>query len=157
MTRPTYAYHHAFSLVEILVVLSILSVLAYVGIFATTAARDRTELRALSNTIMLHLEESKARAVSGSGGTAHGVWFDDNQYVQFSGTTYTPSASDNVVYEVSEEFTLSVSPLSQDEVVFNRITGMVDTAITITVARTDGSGTARTITVGGGGNISQSE
>lgn len=156
MTERSCGVQSGFTLVEVLVVLAILSVLSTLGMVSWTAARERAELTAVANTIVLHLEESKARAVAGTGGVPHGVWFGDDRYVQFAGATYDPDDVTNAVHTLDGSFSLSVTS-GEDEVVFARITGMVEDALTITVARTSDPSAARTMIVGNGGDISRTD
>lgn len=154
MDRHPLSSSYGFSLVEIIVVLAIISILSSIGVMGWSAARERTALTAEANAIVLHLEETRARAVAGTGGTTHGVWFDDDRYVQFAGATYDAGDETNRIHVLDERFMLSVLPAEADEVVFARITGRVDEAFTVEVSRRDDPGASRTIIVGAGGDVS---
>lgn len=143
-----------FSLIEILVVVAIVAALAAVGLLSLTSMRDRLLLDDAQSSLAFHLEESKARAVAGTGGTEHGVYFSENAYVQFLGDVYDPGDASNTAHALDPGLTLTTDILGDEVVIFSRITGTVDEAVTLTLSLDNDPTKTRVIVIGEGGDIS---
>lgn len=143
-----------FSLIEILVVVAIVTALAVVGLLSLTSMRDRLLLDDAQSSLAFHLEESKARAVAGTGGVEHGVYFSEDTYVQFLGDVYDPGDASNTAHALDPGLTLTTDILGDEVVIFSRITGTVDEAVTLTLSLNNDPTKTRVIIIGEGGDIS---
>lgn len=150
-------FRSGFSLIEILVVVAIVAALAVVALLSLTAMRDRLVLNDARSALAFHLEESKARAVAGLGSESHGVYFGGNMYAQFTGDEYEDDES-ATEYPLDPRLTISTDILDDEEViVFSRITGTTDEAVTVTISLNNDPTKTRVIVIGEGGDISYQE
>lgn len=148
-------YTRGFTLMEILVIVSIIVILSAIGVLQFMEMRDRAELTSTARTLVAHLEESKSRAVAGLYGDSHGIHITSDAYTQFSGDTYDLDDETNQVHEISDGLTLDTS--GDSDVIFARITGGIDEVVTITVALEDDPTQTRDILIGTGGAITLSD
>jgi len=147
-----------FSVIEILVVVAIVLALSAVSLLSLSAMRDRLMLNDARSSLAFHLEESKAKAVAGTGGEPHGIYFTDDSYVQFTGSEYDPEDASNIEHTLRPGLTLSTDILSADKVIiFSRIIGSVGNSVTLTISLDHDEDEMRTIVVGPGGDLSYEE
>ncbi len=145
----------AFTLIEIITVLSIFVILFTIGTYAFINTGNRQRLNTAVDSITFKLEEMKANAISGKGNTNFGVKFNANSYVSFSGASFSTSGPNNVTYPVSGNFTLSNTiPGPDDAIIFARITGTPNTTGDITLTDSKDPTHPATITIGSLGDIS---
>lgn len=146
-----------FTFVEIMVVVAVLLALSVIAVVSLGALNDRLLLRSASSDIAFALESAKARSVAGTDGVAHGIYFSDDRFIEFSGD-YVENDDDNVTHELDDRVTLSTDILNGEEsVTFSRITGMVGESVTITVALKSDPAKTKSVVVGPGGDISYGE
>lgn len=158
MIRNSQKLSAGFSVIEIIVVVAIVTMLAALAMLGLSTMRDRLLLNDAERALAFHLEETKARAVAGTGGTPHGMYFADNAYTEFVGNVYDADDADNVPHELDPRLQLTTDILSGEaSVVFARITGTVSEAVTITVALRRDPDVSRIVQIGPGGDISYGE
>lgn len=146
-----------FSLIEIVIVVAIVAALAVVAMLSLTSMRDRLLLDDAQSSLAFHLEELKSRAVAGTGGEAHGVYFHDEGYVQFVGDAYDPNDASNDPHMIDPGLTLTTDILGDEEVIFSRITGTTDDTVTLTIRLANDPTKTRVIVIGEGGDVSYQE
>ena len=136
----------AFSLIEILVVFAVIVLLATGALYSMTTARANKQLGTIVDGVVFTLEEAKSNALSGKGGTGHGVHFASDEYVLFEGNSYDSGDPDNQSFSVESDFTVTWTLTGGgSDVVFARLTGEVAASGTVTI--TDDSDPSRTTTV----------
>lgn len=137
-----------------MVVVAILSVLGGIAVLSLREMSERLLLRSAVSDIVFYLEEAKARSVAGSGGEAHGIYFDENEYVAFAGTEYDEEDSGNVTHELDNRLEIDTDILGDEQaVIFTRITGTVGESVEIRVQLQSDAESYRVVTVGPGGDI----
>ena len=149
---------NGFSFIEILVVVAVVLLLALVAFTSLSSLHERNLLRDASNTLVFHLEESKARSVAGTGGEPHGLYFAEDYYVQFIGSEYDALEPSNVVHQLDPAITLTIDILEgEDEIIFSRITGRSSSEASFTIELQNNPDEERVVLVGAGGDISYEE
>lgn len=147
-----------FSVIEILVVVAIVTMLAALAILGLSSMRDRLLLDDAERALTFHLEETKARAVAGTGGVTHGVYFSNGAYTEFVGGAYDADDVSNIAHELDSRLQLTTDILDDETaVVFARITGTVSEAVTVTIALQRNPSVSRIVRIGPGGDISYGE
>lgn len=149
-----HSYHRkGFTFAEVLACLAILMVIGYFGFQHLVSMRDTTELSALTQALLFHLEEAKGNALTGKGGEDHGIHFAEDSYTLFEGSDYDAEDEANVVYEISGGMSISTT-LSNEAIVFSRITGAAGETATITIESVRDSSKQKEIVIGTRGDIS---
>lgn len=139
-----------FSLVETLVVISILGILAVTPLLALRYSTERLAFREAQATILGALEQARNRAATGFGATAHGVHIESGSVIAFEGDMYVPDSG----IAAFLPSTISLMPANLS-VVFPRLTARpaADTSITLE----NSLGASSTITVHTNGSIDVQE
>lgn len=132
----THSPKDGFTLMEILISVSVLVILGALAVIAFSGSQKDTVLKSRANTLVFHLEEARTEAVSGKNGESHGIVFEENSYTLFSGSTYDSEDPENTTYEIEEGLELTAS---DDTIIFERVSGNTEGAATITVSYVDES------------------
>ncbi len=147
-----------FTFIEIMVVVAVVLVLSAIAVWSLGAMNERLLLRAAMSDVAFALEAAKARAVAGTGGEPHGVNFEADHFTEFSGNSFNVDDEGNVVHALDDRVGLSTDILqSEESVIFSRLSGAIDEAVTITVYLIDDPDMNKTIVIGPGGDISYGE
>ncbi len=141
-----------FSLIEILVVLTIMAI---IGIFAITGFKDYARFQQYDASVATAKStfiDARVRARSAKFDQSYGVKILTNSLVVFRGSTYSAGASTN------ETVALTGVKLSRsltggtDQIVFSKLTGLPSATGTITIVGVEHVATT-TLTISGAGVI----
>ncbi len=118
-----------FTLIEILVLITIVIVLFSISILVLSSFRAETELNEVVERVVILLEDARTRTVSSQDDSRYGVYFDDqstpNALIFFKGSSYSlrdPSFDED--YFFPSDIRLETISLAEgNEVVFQKITG----------------------------------
>lgn len=146
-----------FSLVEILVVLAVIIALTTIALWSLGSMSERLLLRSAVSDIAFVLEAQKAKAVSGTGGVAQGVFFNASSYTEFAGSEYDEDEDDNFTHSLDSRLVLSTDIIGEESIIFSRITGATGDSVTVTVSLANDATRFRTVVVGLGGDIAYGE
>lgn len=122
-------YMRGFTLIEVLIVISLLTMLAGLTLFFDVSSFRRTAFNAELATLAVALQTARADALNNINQSAHGVKIypgSYNGYVVFEGTDYSHRDATKDV-SIPSMYTVSVAPLSADEVVFKQLSGEAST------------------------------
>lgn len=108
-----------FTLVELLVSISIIMLLAAIGVPSYKIMKNSIALSGESEEIVSALRTAQNRAMTSQGGTVWGVHFEANSYTVFGDDWTAPVAPTTYQLESNLEI-LSATPLT---VTFDRLTG----------------------------------
>ncbi|MEK7574893.1 MAG: type II secretion system protein [Patescibacteria group bacterium] len=138
-----------FTLIEMLVVLSIGAILLFMVSGAFSKATYREALDKQTAIIISLLEQARSQTLSTKDDQSYGVHFEATKAVIFSGTTYSASAPSNVVELVNPLVRISTITLAGgvSDILFQRLTGETSQSGTITLSLAASSTQTKTITV----------
>ena len=145
----------AFTLLEALIVVAILSVLAFAGFGLYRNFVKSSELDLLTKEIIFGLKNVQVKAMAGDKGLKWGIHFvnDSSDYYEFFSTPADYSSAsttiDNVFYLPGAAY--FTNPTTSSTVLFNKIRGTIAATTTVSVSSPDGD--IKTITVTPIGNI----
>lgn len=124
-----------FTVIEILVTVSILAILMVIIFLGYSSFRDRMSIDVISNEVVGSLHLARNKTVSSVDSSSYGVHFENNQYVLFKGNVYNPGDINNIVYTLPAQVEIYAINLSGGggEVLFNRINGTTDSDGDITI------------------------
>ncbi len=149
-----------FTTAEILVALGILALITGLSVSAFVALNRREGLQTSAETVKAVLSEARSKTLSAAYSTNWGVHFASSSVTLFRGSTYSSSASTNVLTTINSRVVISnVSKVgscssSSCTVVFNRLTGETDQASpTATVTLRDSQNSTQVITIYGTGIV----
>jgi prepilin-type N-terminal cleavage/methylation domain-containing protein len=150
-----YYRKNGFTLVEILVALTILVILMSIGAYALINTRTAKQLDTTTDSIAAKLEEARTNALSGKSGTNFGLAFSSTTYTYWSGASYTAGTASTITYTIPTGFSLtSTIPGTDHILMFSRITGIASATGNITITHLAQPTFTDTISVGTRGDIS---
>jgi len=142
----------AFTLIEIIIVMAIIAVLATIATMGMANARTNKVLEITAKNIVFSLEEAKGKSLSGKGGENHGIYFTANSFTTFNGSSYSALDPENVTETIDSKISI-VNNAPSNSVIFSRVTGNANAALTITVREINDTSNSITINVGALGDI----
>jgi len=152
-------YKKWFTLLEVLVALSIVVVLFALSVGLNSAFRPKHNLDADVRSIISVFDLARSNTLASKDSLSFGVHVESDQVIMFEGDTYNPVAPENEIFELDRKDEIYDISLEGDvtDVVFNRITGTVDQFGTLSFCvRRDPSET-RVIYISSAGSISSTE
>jgi type II secretory pathway pseudopilin PulG len=134
-----------FSFLEFIIIVGIFGILSSSFFINFRVTKQKNALDSAQASLFDALETARSRAITGVGGSNHGVYIENDKIISFEGTEYTGSG-----IEKDLPGSISVS-YSNDTIIFSRLTGTsTDTVITLS----NGAGTFN-ISVTEEGNITK--
>jgi len=136
------------SLIEVITVIAIIGILTVLVVPPLSDFKNRQLIRSTTEELSGFIQETRSKTLSSHDSLAYGVHFDEDQVVQFSGSTYVSGDSDNIVFPIVSNITVSDISLAGggDNIFFERLTGQTDEYGTITLTLIV-SGAQKTISV----------
>jgi len=140
------------SLIEVLVVVSILLFLAVFGILAILNFQKETSLNNDSTQLLSDLRLVRQKTLSSVENSQWGIYFDTNFYIIFQGSDYL---SRDINFDEERKLSKEVEffNLSEQEIVFNRLTGTTNIETQIFLRLRDDLTKIKTIFVSESGQI----
>lgn len=125
-------YNKGFTLLEILVVITILGILSAISVVALKDLYRYSALKVSTNGVYRAFTDARNRTLASEGDTVYGVFVGTSSVTRFVGSTYSIGASTNKVYYftggVSATGTIVSTALP---VVFTRLTGQPSASGTV--------------------------
>lgn len=148
----------AFTLIELLIVVSILAILATVGIMNLYSHRSRQDLGFRAREIVTVLRNAQDRSISQEDGARWGVYFENPSsgtdfYELFSGPSYVSGTifSKNTLSSYVQ-FDIPAAN-SSTTIIFSPITGLPTASATIKISLVGDSTASSTIIINSNGKI----
>jgi len=135
--------NNGFSLIETVIVVAILSIVAYASLGSLGSARDRSSLQDAQASILHAFEAARSRAVTGIGMGDHGVHLEANRIVAFEGSAYTGAGNETLL----PLFT-STNQVSST-IIFRRLSAHASASTTVTITSPRGSTSTIAVTYDG--------
>lgn len=138
-----------FTLIELIVVLGMLATLTGLSYLTLFGRIQQTDVASVMVSLVADFRSQQVRAMSGeqaNGSTSYGVHLDADQYVLFSGSTYSPTDPGNTTFPVRGAQLSTTFP--GGNIVFSpgsgEITGFSSNGNAVTVTSSEG-GASKTI------------
>jgi len=132
--RVYNSFQRGFTLIELLIVVGIIGVLLIITLSRISNFGSQTDLDTTAQRIVSTLERARNQTIASEGDDVHGVHFESDKYVLFTGATYDPLDTTNKEYDISTTTISSISLLpSGAEVIFDRIRGTTSNTGSITL------------------------
>lgn len=114
-----------FTLLELLVSISVISIVAIISAPFLQRSLGRTELRSAMWELEDDLYRVQSNSVNGKNDVIWGIHFDASSYTLFEGPTYNMSDPDNIVKTLSPSLSLTSISLNGggNDILFTRTTG----------------------------------
>ena len=140
------SYRKAFTLVEILVVVCILTAVSSVVIFSFFSFSKQQSLNSGALNVMSVLNEARSLAMSSKDFSNYGVHINQNSIILFENYLGT----NNKEYDMGDSVSID-SDIVGDEILFNKVTGGTSDNGTVTVSLTSDPTQSKVITIYGTG------
>ena len=137
-----------FTLIEVVVVMALISGIAALGFNIGIDVYRSSSLGTERNLIVSSLEKARSLAVTNTGGSAYGLYIENNKHTIFRGTSFASRTAD---FDLEIENSSIITATGTTEFVFERLSG--DGLASGTITLTDDTGLSRTITVNNEGGI----
>jgi len=123
-------FQQGFTLVELIVVITILSILIGYVTINLTGARNSASIETTSISLLTDIKAQQIKAMTGEtqGGTtndSYGIHFELNRYILFQGDTYSSSDPTNIAIDLDAPLEFSSINLPSPNIVFSNISGEV--------------------------------
>lgn len=138
-----------FSLIEIIIVVSILIVLTVLGFNAASNFGKADAVKNSARTLATILDEARARTLASENRSQYGVHIvvGESKVTFFEGTAYSSSDPDNRIFSFDPRVAISTTTRgSVTDVIFTRLSG-TSTSITVTIAHTKDASTTESVLV----------
>ena len=114
-----------FTLLELLIVLTLMSVIAVLILPPFMDFRSRQLLDSQSDLISAVLYQARAHTLASKNNLVYGVHFETDELTLFSGDSFNAEAEDNQVIDLDSAVTLANISLIPDpnDIIFERLTG----------------------------------
>lgn len=144
-----------FTLPEFILSLGILTTLFTIIAISLSYADQRTASETKTVVITTDIKGQQISAITGEAGASgslsdHGIYFEQNRYILFRGSTYTPSNTTNFAIDLASNLEFSNISLPNSQIVFSKISGEVtnyNSANNYIVLRNTTNGETQTITI----------
>ena len=148
----------AFTLIEIIFVLLILSILTAIGVNSFQVAQLKKQQQTIVESIISYSEKAKADTQAGQGGVQHGIKFNTQDFVLFSGSSFSSGNSENKIVTIHSQFEISTTfSNSQNILLFSKLYGEPNEVGTITISHIDDRVEPISFTIDQVGSISMIE
>lgn len=148
-----FKFKKGFTILEILVVLSILALLVAIVLPSFKAIRSNQVLKSAISDVLSALDKARSQSFSSLNSSEYGVHFEQNQIVIFKGTNYSPSdiSNENVPLTLPAYISLISLTTGAVDLYFDRLSGIPNKTGTITISADTSS---KIITISATGAIS---
>lgn len=147
-----------FSLLEIIFVIAIIGILTAIGVNSFQEAQLKKHQQAIVQNIISNLEKAKADTQAGKGGIQHGIKFNTQDFVLFSGSTFDSSNASNITVGIHSQFEIETTLTNSQKIItFSRLYGDPNETATITVSHLDDRLSPIMFTIDNVGSISMVE
>jgi len=127
-----------FTLLEILVVVSIVVLLVSAGVSAFQTLRFRMDIDMAAQEIVAVLRSARVKTLASEDASFYGVYFDELEeyFILFKGGVFNPDNSANVVYNLPGSVEISAVNLgeSNPSVIFERIEGTTESSGSVVIS-----------------------
>ena len=122
-----------FTLIETLLVITIVAVMATTLFIRFKGANDRATLSDATATVINALEQARNLSATGGNGADNGIYLDTNQFFTFNGSSYISGTG----RKISMPNFITITPPAT-EIKFSRLSGYTSANVTITIAHSSG-------------------
>jgi len=148
----------SFTLIELVISITIISILAAVGFASIIKYKERQDLNSASQEIVVVVRNAQDRSLSQESGDRWGVYFENpasgtDFYDMFKGLSY---ASGTIVSHNVLSFNIQLdipTSGSSSTIIFSPVTGLPDNSITIKISLIGSPTSSSTIVVSSNGEI----
>lgn len=119
---------YGFTLLEILLSISVMAIIAGIGIPVYQSFNVRNDLDLTANLVTQSLRRAQILSEAVEGDDAWGVYVGDNKITIFKGNSY---AGRDVSYDEIFDLSNAITPSGNQEIIFNKFTGWPQAAGTL--------------------------
>ncbi|OHA84332.1 MAG: hypothetical protein A2937_01170 [Candidatus Yonathbacteria bacterium RIFCSPLOWO2_01_FULL_47_33b] len=129
------SFQKGFTILELLMVISIIAVLAAIIMLSFTSFRNSSALQTTSENTISILNKARSNTIGSKDGYQYGVHFGTNDATLFRGATFVVGDSSNEIYALDVAVQVSATSFTGggSEVLFQKFTGKTDQYGTITL------------------------
>lgn len=142
-------------MIELVVVLFIIALLAFLGIVTFGRFRQTAGLDTSKQVAITALLEARALSLSSNAAQTYGVHFETAKVVRFTGTSYATGTASNVSYKFDSRVRMVSLSLTSggSDVYFKRLTGEASKSGTLVIAAYQNSANRATTTISSSGIV----
>jgi len=143
------------SLIEILIVFSIIVLLVSVSILSYRSFERGTELETVSQEILATLKLAQTKTLASEGASPYGLHFETSRYILFKGDSYQTADPLNKTYPLATRLEIYDINLSDggNDIIFKRLTGQSEQSGTVALRIVSEPSRTKTIAIDSSGKI----
>lgn len=117
-------FKNAFTIIEVLVVMGIMVVILSISYVSLIKPQVSVTTESQTLTLLNDLKSTQLKAMT-SDNNSYGVYFNNNSYTIFEGTSYNASLPSNITYNLNSSVEFTSVNLPSNQIVFNALNGEV--------------------------------
>ncbi len=135
-----------FSLLELIIVISILGILSVMSLKVFNQSYSQNSLSSATRIAESSLERARSLSLSVKDGITHGVRVESTRIIIFHGSSYVSGATGNEILDLPGTVNASTN-LPGSDVIFSKLSGDADSVGTITLFLINSTTTQKVITI----------
>jgi prepilin-type N-terminal cleavage/methylation domain-containing protein len=165
ITKNNPDYKAGFTLMELLIVISLLTIIASLGLFVSMQTLNNSSFHSGRDLYVTALEHARAQAINNIctgtsciDGLPHGVHIETDvngnvtRFIAFQGASYNSADTINSPADIGNNVSRHLKAVGLTNISFEQLSGNVSATGTVTFS--DGTGEGSVVTIGSEGQIS---
>lgn len=118
-----------FTLIELIVVMGIILMLFGFVSFNSVSVERKTSLNSTADNLVSDMATQQTKAMLGAGttsGNSYGIYFEQDKYTLFEGTTYSSSNPSNFIVSLNSAIVFTNITFPSNSIIFSARTGEIN-------------------------------
>ncbi len=147
-------YTKGFTALELIIVIAIIGILTIVVLVPFSDFRAKQILNSETKLVESLIQEARSKTLASENDNQFGLYFESGQVTRFTGSDYVAGNADNKVFALHNLVELETVGLTDNELIFDKISGQASEAGSITISLVADGASSRTILVNESGVVS---
>lgn len=119
-------YQKGFTLIEIILVMSILFILFGFTTLSFVKQQNSVSVQSITDSLVSDINSAQNKAMLGDSNASYGIYFQPDRYVLFAGSSYSQNNPSNFIVNIDPGYQISNVTFSNNTVIFASGSGEVN-------------------------------